>query len=327
MSVENQNVELDVDALLASGDEAELLAAIDNISSLADESGVAEQASVAPNDEANATDEVQTNNNDEQGVDEAQTAESNAAPGEIDIDGVLTKDGKNLIPYEVLTGTREELQKVNGVLGERDRQISELQAQLDEQQRLNQLNKQQFEKHDIQAPVLPEHEQITDDVLNNLGEYGEVGDAVRILANQNAILQKQLQQQNGAQAIVPNEPSQAEVEQALAGNSVLNRLFQDEGNRDKLIAIDNQLRTAHPDMAIADRFDLVVATYSQQQVQPQESAPGADVPNSIADANGSGHVPDLPLAERLVAQSDNQLVQTLDAMGGDQLNDLLNELG
>ncbi len=68
---------------------------------------------------------------------EAAKAESEAKDGdgkdeEPEADVILLKDGKRAIPYKVLDSTRKEVSSLRGELSEKEQQIADLQAQLDQ---------------------------------------------------------------------------------------------------------------------------------------------------------------------------------------------------
>lgn len=95
---------------------------------------------------------------------------------------VLARDGKNEIPYSVLESERQ--------------QGAELKAQLDELNRKNALLEQQLTANDITPKDLPENVRFTPEQLADFESYGEVGEAVAILAQQNAALQEQIASNN-----------------------------------------------------------------------------------------------------------------------------------
>lgn len=92
--------------------------------------------------------------------------------------GILAKDNKNIIPFSVLEQERRE--------------AANLKSQLEEFQRKNALLEEQLTANNIQPKVLPEHIRFTPEQLAEYESYGEIGEAVAILAQQNAALQEQM---------------------------------------------------------------------------------------------------------------------------------------
>ena len=103
-------------------------------------------------------------------------------PDEAEPPVILAKDGKNQIPYSVLENERQ--------------QAAALKAQLEELNRKNALLEQQLTDADIKPKELPEKVRFTPEQLSELESYGEIGEAVAVLAQQNAALLERLQAEN-----------------------------------------------------------------------------------------------------------------------------------
>lgn len=91
---------------------------------------------------------------------------------------VLAKDGVNQIPFSVLEEER--------------RQAAQLRSQLDEQTRTNALLREQLESADIKPKDLPENIRFTPEQIEEFKTYGDLGEAVAVLAEQNAVLVERL---------------------------------------------------------------------------------------------------------------------------------------
>lgn len=105
---------------------------------------------------------------------------------------ILAKDGKNHIPFSVLETERQ--------------QAAALKAQMEELSRKNALLEKQLQEADIAPKDLPEKIRFTPEQLEELGSYGEVGEAVAILAQQNALLMDRL----SAAGVEPHPAAAAE---------------------------------------------------------------------------------------------------------------------
>lgn len=111
-------------------------------------------------------------------VAEAPKAAAPEAPKADEPPVVLAKDGKNHIPFSVLESERQ--------------QAAALKSQMDELTRKNALLEQQLQAADIKPKDLPENIRFTTEQIEELETYGEVGSAVAILAQQNAVLMERL---------------------------------------------------------------------------------------------------------------------------------------
>jgi hypothetical protein len=322
MSGINDGVELSeqaIDEIIASGDADAIEAA------MAQASHMTTEIDVDPNDSSIVA-VIDTIENNPALVAESDVfaSQSQAAVG------VSTKNGEGVIPYEVLTQTREQLslvqQSEQSVLAEN----AELKTLMEEQTRLLALNKTQFEANDLAVPVLPEHEKID---LENLDDYGDIGKAVRILSQQNEQMKNQLASQSGQTPVADSqggqvEPTQDETHAAINANADLKKIFDDPATREQVIAIDNALMKSHSHLSMKQRFEMVVTTHSQNidtliaNKTPEERA----VPSSMSDASGETYQPEVSGYDRLLGASEVQQAQVLDNMSDAALDKLFNDL-
>lgn len=329
---ENQNdsedlSEENIDAIIASGDPDAIDKAMAQVSLLDNESDVVEQSTIASSSELPNVDiDTKTNEPDKSAVIASQSEEG--------IGGVSTKNGEGIIPYEVLSQTREQLNLAQQASEADQSEIDLLKGQLNEQARLLEINKTQFEANNLDVPVLPEHEKIN---YESLSDYGDIGNDVRIvaqqveqLAKQNAALQEQLSSQAGVKAPVTDSPVVLdETFAAIEANPVLKQLFNDPATKKQVVAIDNKLRGTHKHLSLSERFDLVVSTHNQNvdalinTKTPKQSA----VPASMSDVGGETLQPEVSGFDQLVSASDSSQAKTLDGMSAAQLDNLLNTLG
>jgi hypothetical protein len=122
-------------------------------------------------------------NQDEKPIVEAEPEPLAAQADDGDDEPVLlAKDGKNQIPFSVLENERA--------------QSATMKAQLDELNRKNALLESQLTAADITPKDLPENVRFTPEQIADFESYGEIGEAVAILAQQNAALAEQLRSSN-----------------------------------------------------------------------------------------------------------------------------------
>ena len=95
---------------------------------------------------------------------------------------VLAKDGKNHIPYAVLENERQ--------------QTAAMKAQLESLTRKSELLERQLTEANIKPKDLPENVRFTPEQIEELASYGDLGEAVAIIAQQNAQLMEHLKSVN-----------------------------------------------------------------------------------------------------------------------------------
>lgn len=94
---------------------------------------------------------------------------------------VIAKDGKHNLPYGVVEGARERAKELSAKL-EQERQLREkAEGELQKNGRLATALKKQLEKNGIDPEELPEDLKLTDELLDSLDEYGEVGKVIKAL--------------------------------------------------------------------------------------------------------------------------------------------------
>lgn len=138
---------------------------------------------------------------------------------------VLAKDGKNQIPYSVLEQERHN--------------AAQLKATLDELERRNTLLESQLTAADIKPKDLPERVRFTPEQLSDFESYGEIGEAVAILAQQNEMLQERLASQSYTAPVV----TQSEAVNPLAANPDTNRWASDDAQWGMVESVNAMLDT------------------------------------------------------------------------------------
>lgn len=191
----------DIDAILDSGNLEDIDAILTAIEQGADEDQAvtlaAERGDTGSDPAAQPTQSTQ------------QTDEPAAPVDEPSEPVVLAKDGKHTIPFSELEGAR--------------RRASEVERQLADLKRENDLLAQQLTDANIAPKQLPEKIRFTPEQLAELESYGEIGQAVAVLAQQNAALMEQL----GSRSADPQPPAE-EPPNPFAKNADTLRWAQDD---------------------------------------------------------------------------------------------------
>jgi hypothetical protein len=248
-----------------------------------------------------------------------------APPAEADAPAaILAKDGKNLIPFSVLENTRH--------------QAAAIQAQLEEAQRVNALLQGQLTEANIKPKELPEHIRFTPEQLEDFATYGEIGEAVAILAQQNQALQEQI-----ARQIPSYQPPEmvAPESNPLANNPDTLRWSGNDAHWDMMQVVNSGL-DSDPNWAGRDTAARVPEIVRRMKVALGESS-GADVtasaqatiaaaqrvaPNSLTDVGGEVPGQTRPIADML-ADGDAQDVEAYLAKataGGKSMDEVLSAL-
>ena len=149
-----------------------------------EQDGVTEAATENHADEAAQT---QTGDNTAAPTPDA-SAEQTQDVKEPEAKGVLTRDGKHVIPYEVLEAERSGKQRA-------EQEAALLRGQIAEEKRLVELLTSQIHQAGMKPAPLPENEKISDEKIARIREmYPEIGDAVASLIRKNNYLQSRVQQ-------------------------------------------------------------------------------------------------------------------------------------
>lgn len=309
MSTENQ-VDLSVlsiDEIIASGDPDAIEAAMAQVDSLATEVDV----------DFNDSSIVEANAEQEQAADAPVITEQ----------AIATKDGNNTIPFQVLSDTRTALSETQGQLTTVAEQNAELTRQLDEQNRLNALAKDLLESNNLKIPVLPEYEKIDPEFLKNSSDYGEIGEALRIVAQQNETLQRQIQSQVAPKVAAPDSVSANPAQEAFDANPAMQKIFNDPAQKELAIAMDIQMRSSHSHLTIAERFDEIVKNINQHQATEDITIPKKPpVPASMSDTSGATPQIQSTTLEKLENATGVEIDSAFEGMTAEALNDLIDQM-
>ena len=276
----------DVDAILDSGNLDDIDALLDAVSASDNESDA-----VAKFNERGDTGREPADKPSQDELAEPAAAPAAAAPKEAPAPAVAepeappvvkAKDGKHEIPFSVLEKER--------------RQTAELTTQLNDQARENALLKAQLAKHNITPKQLPEQVTFSEERLAELEGYGEIGEAVAILAQQNAALMAQLRTREQPD-VMPEEPANP-----VASNPDLLRWSSNDTHWKVAEGIDETLQS-EPEWvgkSLAERIPEIVlrtklalrepSTLDSQSID-QKAADALNkatrsAPNSLTDVGG-----------------------------------------
>ncbi|EOK6379106.1 hypothetical protein ACTD37_005276, partial [Escherichia coli] len=193
---------------------------------------------------------------------QTQTGDNNVAPTpdasveqtqdvkEPEAKGVLTRDGKHVIPYEVLEAERSGKQRA-------EQEAALLRGQIAEEKRRVELLTSQIHQAGMKPTPLPENEKISDEQIARIREmYPEIGDAVASLIRKNNYLQSRVQQStqqaegNGGEDLSP-------VLDAMNAVPVLKTWQESDSDRFSVaVSIDGKLQNdpAWKDKTLTERF-------------------------------------------------------------------------
>ncbi|ECA5249407.1 hypothetical protein ELS07_12540 [Salmonella enterica subsp. enterica serovar Lomalinda] len=235
---------------------------------------------------------VQTDTGDKQAPTPGAGTEEEGQPQE-DVTGILTRDGKHVIPYDVLEAERTGRQRV-------EQEAFLLKQQLAEEQRKIDLLTSQIKQAGMTPDPLPEDTRISDEQIARIKEeYPEVANALTLMARKYDYLQARIQE---AQQVPQENP----VVQAM--NAVPDLVDWQRSDPDKFavaIHLDEKLQTepAWKDKPLTERFAEVArrtrAAYGEvpshsvveQDKNQKVLAAAAD---KVAKADAAAAVPDSP---------------------------------
>lgn len=215
--------------------------------------------------------EIETEEAEEPTVDKAEESapsevEAAEPGGEQTPEGVLAKDGKNVIPYDVLEREREATRKLQEELNE----YKSRETAWDTDKRLLEIRNKQLEGLGVDPADLPENFQVTNEQLDSLAEdYPEIGPVIRhLFAKVNKVQPPSQVQQESSNPIAD----------AIAENSDLST-WQKEGgdNWSKALEIDDQLRSdpQWSNKPLNERFAKVAEMVNEQNAKAKSEQQSA----------------------------------------------------
>lgn len=275
----------------------------------------------------------------------ASSAAEEAAPK-----GITSKNGEHVLPYEVLEKERREKQEMQRQLDELKRQSQDSQNMADQVAAMNkkvELLQGQLTKHGIKPAELAEELQITEDELELLTEYGEVGEVSAKLARKYAALEKQLQSLTGqmhtapAQAPAPTDDNadvHGDVHKAIAATEGLPEVMADPKLRAQAVALDEKLQAdpAFANKPLTARFAEVMKRLAPQIIGAKgprgNDKQNADMdefapPHSLNGIVGATDDVNAPLSQRLSGLPEEQIQHQLSRMTEAEQKQLMAEIG
>ena len=298
----------DFDDILASGDEAAIEAALESLDGGFDmlfdedhaESSVTSEGVapvIAPEVEQAKPEDTQApvvEANSETDVEDTDSSPAQEAAQETQIE---SKNGKHLLPYGVLSASREETAKAKDALQEAATENETLKQQLAERERQLALHGEQLKGAGVDPKLLPEHMLRDPEFMAKLKEdYPDIGDVVSALAAQVQSSKKVELQTTEAD---PLEVAFAETEHLQSwrdndldrwqlAKQIDDRLAGDPSFEQKTITerfteVERRVMSAFGDQAQAEVIDNKIIT---PVVKPSLAAP---IPNSPTDIGSQGN--------------------------------------
>lgn len=249
-----------------------------------------EESAEHPGSESSET--VQTDTCDKQAPTSGAGTEEEGQPQEY-VKGILARDGKHVIPYDVLEAERTGRQRV-------EQEAFLLKQQLAEEQRKIDLLTSQIKQAGMTPDPLPEDTRISDEQIARIKEeYPEVANALTLMARKYDYLQARIQE---AQQVPQENP----VVQAM--NAVPDLVVWQRSDPDKFavaIHLDEKLQTdpAWKDKPLTERFAEVArrtrAAYGEVSPEPvaeqdKNQKVLAAVADKVAKADAAAALPDSP---------------------------------
>lgn len=251
-----------------------------------------EQEESAEHPDSESSETVQTDTCDKQAPTPWAGTEEEGQPQE-DVKGILARDGKHVIPYDVLEAERTGRQRV-------EQEAFLLKQQLAEEQRKIDLLTSQIKQAGMTPDPLPEDTRISDEQIARIKEeYPEVANALTLMARKYDYLQARIQE---AQQV----PQENLVVQAM--NAVPDLVVWQRSDPDKFavaIHLDEKLQTdpAWKDKPLTERFAEVArrtrAAYGEVPPEPvaeqdKNQKVLAAVADKVAKADAAAALPDSP---------------------------------
>ncbi|EMG9443862.1 hypothetical protein V5268_005171 [Escherichia coli] len=303
--------------------------------------GVTEVATDSHEDEAAQT---QTGDNNTASTPDA-SAEQTLDVKEPEAKGVLTRDGKHVIPYEVLEAERSGKQRA-------EQEAALLRGQIAEEKRLVELLTSQIHQAGMKPAPLPENEKISDEQIARIRDmYPEIGDAVASLIRKNNYLQSRVQQSaqqaegNGGEELSP-------VLDAMNAVPVLKTWQESDPDRFSVaVSIDGKLQNdpAWKDKSLTERFAEVARrtqlAFGETSEPPYDDKAGNTdirktaeekvkaaereqvVPDSPSDLGNTASVGTGDNFERLLGASHSEIEAAMRGMTDAEIDAILEKLG
>ncbi|EJZ3105276.1 hypothetical protein OHY71_000672 [Escherichia coli] len=295
--------------------------------------------------EKNADEEAQT-----------QTGDNNVAPTpdasveqtqdvkEPEVKGVLTRDGKHVIPYEVLEAERSGKQRA-------EQEAALLRGQIAEEKRRVELLTSQIHQAGMKPAPLPENEKISDEQIARIRDmYPEIGDAVASLIRKNNYLQSRVQQSaqqaegHGGEDLSPvldamnavpvlktwqnSDPDRFSVAVSIDGKLQNDPAWKDKPLTERFAEVARRTQlafgeTSEPPSGKADNTDIRKTAEEKVKAAEREQA----VPASPSELGNTASVGTGDNFERLLGASHTEIEAAMRGMTDAEIDAILEKLG
>ncbi|HBD3082854.1 TPA: hypothetical protein KIS13_002022 [Escherichia coli] len=288
---------------------------------------------------------------------QTQTGDNNVAPTpdasveqtqdvkEPEAKGVLTRDGKHVIPYEVLEAERSGKQRA-------EQEAALLRGQIAEEKRRVELLTSQIHQAGMKPTPLPENEKISDEQIARIREmYPEIGDAVASLIRKNNYLQSRVQQStqqaegNGGEDLSPvldamnavpvlktwqeSDPDRFSVAVSIDGKLQNDPAWKDKTLTERFAEVARRTQVAFGEVSEssadnkADKTDIRKTAEEKVKTAEQEQA----VPAFPSDLGTTASVGIGDNFERLLGASHSEAEAIMRGMTNAEIDALLEKLG
>lgn len=342
-TIDDLNAELD--SAIESGDMEEMDRIALEIESLSKPDAESTTENDVTDPEADSDDNAEADaaaDADATGDDDGSSADQEKpnAEDEDKPEGVATKNGQGIIPYEALETARQEaaqLREQLEALQNNPQTDPALLEQLDLLQRKNALYEEQLKNNELQPEKLPEEFKFDAEALKELHEYGDLGKVVAALASRMEMMgQRGNQQQPASQAAKPTTDA-SDPQAIVDADADLSRWQRSGLAWEEVQKVDQYLQTLpeYSGKSLSDRVpkirELVKQRLGEAPAKPEpEPKPKKPVtveqqPNSLSDIGGAAPNQDASFAERTADKSEIEIAEEMERLiaSGKSIDDLL----
>lgn len=255
------------------------------------------------------------------------------------VKGILARDGKHVIPYDILEAERTSRQQA-------EQESRELKQQLAEQQRRLEVLTSQISQHGMEPDPMPEESRISDEKIAAIRElYPDLADAVSVMARKYDYIQSQIQAQQGAAsandivqqtiALVPDlsQWQSTDIDRFQMAGIIDDRLQSDPAWKDKPLVeryAEAARRTriaygeAPSDPVVEQDKNQKVLAVAADKVAKADAA--AALPDSPSDVGNTAAVPQDKF-EQLLGASYADAEAVMSGMSDADIDAILEKLG
>lgn len=262
-------------------------------------------------------------------------------------DGVLSKNGERVIPYEQLEAARQrsiDLESQIEQMRDNPETSPEVQEQLGRLTRLVETYESQIKGSGMEPRPLPEEFRLDAAKLKELEEFGTVGEVSTTLAKQIEYLLGEVKEIKGSPKPVASEQepvSANSVDEVIAADADLTRWKGSDFAWDKAVSIDGYVKTL-PEFAgksFSERKDEVVRRtkleLGEAAAQPSQQPPGktaeeivagvTDTPTSLSEIGGATARQEATFAQQTEGKSEIEIASLMSERldRGERIDDLL----